>query len=171
MAYDPANPAGVGNDPYAAQKNKAVQTAQAAGSNGMDAITRRYAAMGGLNSGSYAQATADNARKTQQDQEGAVGDINAQEVQNSLPFKQQEIQNQFQGGQADKQLGFQQSQLAQQESQFGRTLPLQSRQLDLEASQQHLDHEANMINQELGQYQNAHSGGLFGGGGFLGLGI
>lgn len=184
MAYDPANPT-PGQDPYDALRKKAVTDAGAAGQQGMDAITRRYAAMGNLNSGSYAQSLKDSGRQTQQDQETALGSINQQQVQDSLPFKQQEIQNTFQGGQNAAQLAQQQSQFTsgqaqqqgqftqsqgQQASQFGQTLPLQQRQLDLEQSQQGLDEQANEINQELGDYQNKHSGGFLGGGGTFGAG-
>lgn len=161
MAYNPADAAGLnGRNPYDAARKNAVDTAQGAGQNSMDAITRRYAAMGNLNSGSYAKQVENVGRDTQQAQQDAVGKVDMGEIQNAMPFQMQE-----------RQFGQQDKQLAQQESQFQRELPLKQRSLDLEASQQGLDAKANEINANLAGKQLERSGGLFGGGGFLGTGI
>lgn len=153
-----------GQDPYNQIKQQAVNSAQAAGQQGLDAITRRYAAMGNLNSGSYANAEAQNSRDTQSATENALGNIGLGEQAQNIQ------QNQFgqQLGQQGSEFG---QQLGQQASQFAQTLPLQQQSLDLEAKQQGLDAQANDINASLGQQQLSRTGGLFGGGGFLGTGI
>lgn len=183
MAYDPANPFGnktstSGGDPYDYLRTKATQDAGNQQAQGLDALTRRYSAMGNLNSGAYTKAIEDNSRTAANSAQNAQGQIDVAEQQGALPYAQMAQQ----GGQFQQQMQQQQSQLAQQESQYGRSLgeqqsefsqemPLKSRQLDLEASQQGLDQQANDINAQLGGYQAHHSGGLFGGGGTLGLGI
>lgn len=163
MAYDPAKPfeaqTGKGGSPYDAVRQKATKDAGNQEAQGLDAITRRFAAMGNLNSGSYVKAQEELSRQAQERNQDAQGKIDMAEVQGALPYAEME--------QKESQFG---RQLGQQESQFGRELPLKQRQLDLEASQQALDAHANDLNYELGQYQSQHSGGLFGGGGFLGIG-
>lgn len=163
MAYDPGNPYKdkVGNgSPYDYLRNKATQEAGNSQAQAQDAITRRAAAMGNLNSGSYIKAQEELGRQAQDQAQNARGQIDVAEVQGAMPYKQMEQQQ----GQFEKQLG-------QQESQFAREMPLKQRQLDLEERQQNLDAHANDLNYQLGQYQSQHSGGLFGGGGALGLGI
>ncbi len=181
MAYDPANPyankQGT-NSPFDYLRNKATADAGNQESQGLDALTRRYAAMGNLNSGSYTKAIQANSTATQERNQDAQGKIDVAENAQALPYAQLAAQKEqfgqqlgFEGkklDQAASQFGQQQ---AQQESQFGRELPMKSRQLDLEASQQAMDQRANDINADMGKYQMQHSGGLFGGGGFIGSGL
>lgn len=162
-SYDPGNPYKdkVGNgSPYDYLRNKATQEAGNSQAQAQDAITRRAAAMGNLNSGSYIKAQEELGRQAQDQAQNARGQIDVAEVQGALPYRQMEQQQ----SQFEKQLG-------QQESQFSREMPLKQRQLDLEERQQNLDAHANDLNYQLGQYQSQHSGGLFGGGGALGLGL
>ena len=127
--YNFANPY-QGADPYAEQRKIATDAAQGAGAQGLDAITRRYAAMGNLNSGSYTQALADNSRNTQAATEQAVSGLNAQ-----------------------------QNQQAQQESQFGRQIGEQESQyargLDLGQNQQLMDQWANQVNAQTAAKQSS----------------
>lgn len=164
MAFDAANPFGQGGDPYEGMRNKAVQNAGNAQSQNMDAITRRYAAMGNLNSGSYAQAQTDANRNAQQDSQDQISNINLAEQQGSLPYAQmKQQQGQFEAGQ-----GQQASQFAQSLAQSGE---LGNRQLDIQQNQQAMDQATNALNYSLAGYQQTHSGGLLGGGGFLGMGM
>lgn len=176
--YDPNNPY-QGADPYATQRTQATNAAQGAGQQSMDAISRRYAAMGNLNSGSYTSALQDAGDQTQKATEGAISGINSQEnaanIQNQQfqqaqgqqagEFGQQLAQQGSQFGQSqNQQLGEFQGSQAQQASQFGTSSELQQQSLNNDAA-------ANAINASLGQYQQQHSGGLLGGGGMLGTGL
>lgn len=160
MAFDPANPfaskTGGGGDPYEYMRQRATQDANNSQAGALDAMTRKMAAQGNLNSGSYIKGIEELNRQAQQQGQDARGKIDLAETQGALPYAQ---------------MGLQREQMGQQESQFAREMPLKSRQLDLEANQQALDAHANDINQALGEWQNSHSGGLLGGGGFLGLGM
>lgn len=188
MAYDPAkpyankmDPQGSGS-PYDYLRNKATQDAGNQQAQGLDAITRRYAAMGNLNSGAYTKAIEDNSRTAANASQNAQGQIDMAENAQALPYAQLAQQgSQFsqslsaQLSEAEKTRGQQESQygrtLGEQQSEFGQEMPLKQQQLDLEARQQNIDKEANNINERLGTYQAHHSGGLLGGGGFLGSGL
>lgn len=173
--WDPAHPFGnSGADPYEGIRNRAVQDAGNMQSQNIDAITRRYAAMGNLNSGSYVKALQEAGRQAAQQGQDQVANINLAEQQGALPYAQleQERANQAQQErQFGAQYGLSQAQLSEQSRQFGKELPLKAQQLDLEANQQHLDELANIMNRDLAEEQMSRSGGLLGGGGFLGLGV
>lgn len=160
MAFDAANPFGQGGDPYQGLRNKAQQDAGNAQSQNLDAMTRRFAAMGNLNSGAYVQAQQNAGREASQQAQDQTTAINMGEQQAAIPYAQMKQQ--------EDQFG---RQLGQQKEQFEKELPMKQRQLDLEASQQGLDSAANATNAELAKYQEKHSGGLLGGGGFLGTGL
>lgn len=103
---------------YDLLRKKASQQAEADQQNSSDALQRRYAAMGALNSGSYLkqqQITDDDALKRR---DAAVEGVNAQEQselqrrqdvtdQNKFASGEAEKGRTFQSGEAEKQRGFQ----------------------------------------------------------------
>jgi hypothetical protein len=160
----PVNPFKQNPGAYQGMRNQAQQDAGNAQAQNLDAITRRFAAMGNQNSGANIQAMQNAGRDAAQQSQDQIGKINMQEQnvadQGLMQHNQLQEQNsEFTQGQA------------QQESQFEKQLPLEARKLDLEASQQGLDSAANAINANMGQWQQKHSGGLLGGGGFMGSGL
>lgn len=162
MAYDPANPNGTpaGQSPYDALRKKAIDDGGNATSQGMDAITRRYAAMGNINSGAYTKAQEDVTRDANKTTQDSLANIGIAEQQQALP------QAQFQ--EAKSEYG---QNLAEQKSEFSQSNQNQTRALDLQQKQQQLDQATNDLNAGFAKYQQSHSGGLLGGGGFLGTGI
>lgn len=182
MAYDYSQPSGGqggGSDPYANQRNQAAQRAAGQQSANYDALQRRFANNGGMNSGAAIQAEGNADRGTQQDLENTQGKISEQQGQNDISQQQKQTlmgqEEGFQGQQATAARAQQESQFgrsqAQQQSQFSQELPLKSRALDLEANQQGMDEQAMQFNENLATYAQNNPGGLFGGGGALGLGI
>lgn len=162
-AFDPSNPfkngVGASGDPYNQLRNSAGQEASNNQAQGMDAISRRFASMGGSGSGAEIQAMTDLNRNAAGAREGAIGNINAAEQGQAKDYAQMKQQaSQFGQGQdlAKEQLG-------EQSSEFGANLQLGENQQDLDTA-------ANNINAKLASFQANHSGGLFGGGGFLGFG-
>lgn len=169
MAYDPANPykdQQGSASPYDYLRNKATQDAGNQQAQGLDSLTRRFASMGNLNSGAYTKAIEDNSRTAATNAQNAQGQVDLAENAQALPYAQMAQQ----GSQFGQSLAEQQAARNQQGSQFSQELPLKSRQLDLEASQQGMDEAANQFNERMGTYQANHSGGMFGQGGFLGMG-
>lgn len=159
----PTNPFPQNPGAYQGMRNQAQQDAGNEQTQNLDAITRRFAAMGNMNSGAYVQAQQNAGRDAATQAQDQIGKINMQEQnvadQGLLQHNQlQEQNNEFMQGQG------------QQEAQFENELPLKSRQLDLEANQQGMDQAANAFNEQLAGFQANHSGGMFGQGGFLGLG-
>lgn len=159
----PANPFKQNPNAYQDMRNKAQQDAGNEQSQSMDALTRRFAAQGGLNSGAYIQAQQNVGRDAAQQAQDQIGKINMQEQSVADQGMMQHNQLQEQNNE------FTQSQ-GQQEAQFENELPLKSRQLDLESNQQGMDAAANAFNEQLAGFQANHSGGMFGQGGPLGLG-
>lgn len=168
--YSQANPfqnrAG-GSSPFDYLRKQATDNAGNQEAQGLDALTRRFAAMGSLNSGANIKATEDNTRTATANAENAKGQIDMAENAQALPYAQMAQQNQ----QFGRSLGETQAARQQQSNQFGQEIPLKQRQLDLESSQQDMDREANAFNERMGQFQANHSGGMFGQSGFLGLGL
>lgn len=166
MAFNAANPFNTpsGQDPYQGAKNQAVQTAGNAQSQNMDAISRRFAAMGNLNSGAYVQAQTDANRGAQQDAQNQISNINVAEQQGAVPYAQIQSQEGMQGQQLGQQQGQYEQSLGEQQTEFNKNYQLAQ-------NQQAMDSAANALNGSLSQWQQQHSGGLLGSGGFLGLGI
>jgi len=178
MAYnanDPTQGAAGGQDPFNYQRNIASQRASGQQQANFDALQRRFANNGGMNSGAAIQAEQNANRDVQQNLENTQGNIGFEQSRESIPFQLQSQNQAFQGQQAELSREQQKEefgkQLGQQESPFGQELPLRQRALDLEAKQQGLDEQAMNFNEGLAQWQQAHSGGLFGAGGFAGLGL
>jgi hypothetical protein len=133
-----------------------------------DAIQRRFAALGGLNSGSslkaqqMAQDQADSQKQNQMDS------INAAEADDAARKQEAQTQRDFASAEAEKQRGFQKEQSgidrAFQDKVFSFDSSSKLKQLDMMGQELAMKNKAT-------QHQIETTGGLFGGGGFLGLGI
>ena len=109
------------------------------------------------------QALTDANRNAQQDAQNQTSNINVAEQQGAVPYAQIQSQEKQQAAQLGQQAGQFGQSLAEQQSEFGKNYQLAQ-------NQQAMDAQANQMNSELAAFQANHSGGLFGGGGFLGLG-
>lgn len=156
MAAPATDPVQQNADAYNKLRTQATQNAGNNAAQGTDAIQRRFAAMGGQNSGANIQAIGDLNRGTSQGLNDTLANIGVQEQGANL-----------QAGQ----LGVAQKAQAAQESQFRDTLPLQQQQMTLQQQELASSQHANDVNEALGRQQLRQSGGLFGGGGFAGLGF
>lgn len=189
MAYNAADPTGGasgGQDPYNYQRNLATQRAAGAKAQNTDALQRRFAANGMSNSGAAITAQTNSDRDVQQNLENTEGNIGMEEAKSAIPFQLLDKQQEFQGQQAHLSRAQQESQfgrglseqksefgekLGEQKSEFSQEMPLKTRALDLQSSQQGLDATAMEFNENLAKYQQGHSGGLLGAGGLLGTGL
>lgn len=153
------------------QRTQVGQRVSAARQQNQDALKRRFAAIGGLNSGAAIkqQQLADDTANQQREQGmAAVNDLEAQ-------AREVQVNRDFQSGEAQKQRDFQskQSDIDRQFQdkvfQFDKESKL--KQLDLQSQDLALRRDENEFNKRMAQLQADRSGGLFGGGGFLGLGL
>ncbi len=144
-----------------------------------DALQRRFAALGGLGSGSLIKQQSIATDQNENRRSDALQATNAQEAQAVAGFKkdfdQQESQKEFSSGESMKGRNMQRE-LYNSDSKFKDMVfrfdsNSKLSQLDMALDQQALDEKNNEYNKELNDYQQKHSGGLFGGGGFLGTGI
>lgn len=130
-----------------------------------DSIDRQFAAMGGgPGNGAQIKQTENLAAETNKQKDLANQDINAQEAQARFNLGQTESQRAYESGEALKGR-------TAQAGEFGVEQLGNLGQLDLafKNAQQQANNDA--FNRALAEYQAKHSGGLFGGGGFLGLGL
>lgn len=144
-----------------------------------DALDRRFAANGMLNSGSAIKATELNNQSANENRASAMNNIGFQEAQTRRSLQQQEEGKAFQSGEQAKYYNAQakthnqeyNNQLDFQNNQFMFDSASKIAQLDLgykSAQQQEAD---SSFNAQMEQYRAAHSGGLLGAGGLLGTGI
>jgi hypothetical protein len=150
-------------EPERIQRQKAVVTQRAnqTAQQGRDAMTRRFAALGGLNSGAAIKALerADNTANEQR--EAGLAEIDAREGQ-----------NQFAAEEADKVRAFQGNQAAIDRAMQQKAFDFQTgAQFNLQKDQLRLAQEESAFNRRMARHQMENSGGLLGGGGFLGTGI
>ena len=150
--FDPSSPfangIGTSGDPYNQLRNSATQEASNSQAQGMDAIARRFAAQGGGGSGAEIQAMTDLNRNAAGARESAIGNINAMEQQQALPYAQMKEQAaQFGQGQ-----DLAREQLGEQSNEFGANLQLGENQQDLDTA-------ANNINSKIAAFQAQNSGG------------
>jgi hypothetical protein len=175
MAYDYTNPFGSKTPPggsgYDYLRKQATDRSQQEGSDNMDALNRRFASMGMQNSGSQIKAQEENQRQTSANTENAVGAVNVAEQGQGMQAAESQKQRELVAHEGEAGRAIQTKSLEQEGSQFQQSLPLQKKALDNQAEQMGLDREAMYFNESMGQWQQKHSGGLLGGGGFLGSGI
>lgn len=157
-----------GQDAYDAARTRAAQKSDAQGADNMQALQRRYAAIGGLNSGAAIQAQTQLQKQGAQDsaQTQAGIDLSQTQESNEKNFQNDMAGNQraFQGQQAELGRGLEREKMAQQGSQFQASQGMEQQKLNQEQ-------KAMNINQSMNEWQMKHSGGLLGGGGILGLGV
>lgn len=168
----------VGNIPlaeYDAVREKAVRDSQGQDQEQQEALRRRFAAMGGLNTGAAIKAQQNSTNSAMQRRQDALNNIGFQEAQQRRAMQERENTQEFQSGEAYKareadterfnaDLAFKNN-----VSQFDAQSKL--RQLDLQHWQIQMDAANTQFNKELAMYSAKNSGGLFGAGGFLGTGI
>lgn len=178
-------------------RNKTNQQFNSQGQAAQDAMTRRFASMGALNSGAYQKQATNMDQQLSQQRSDALEGIGVQEAAQRRTLQQQEDQKAFQSNEAlmGRQFTGEQSQLqrSQQTNLFNAQTQNQFQQFQFDAGsklaqldmasnqfgqqfglqQQQFEHQKKIdeFNQKMGKYQAGHSGGLFGAGGFLGLGI
>lgn len=140
------------------------QTSQALSkqnSTNQDALQRRFAAMGNMNSGAYVKAGQIQDQGNQETTANAMNTIGSQEAAERTNLQNMENQKEFQSGETGRQLGMQ-SQVENYQ------LPMQGEGQLAGLNQNASDSEFNRRQQ---RYKAGHSGGLLGGGGFLGTGV
>lgn len=175
---DPNISAGKPLPEFEALRNKAKSQNRAQADQNQSAIARRFASIGGLNSGAFIkqQQIADQASADRESQ--AMADIGFQEAQAARGLEEAERAREFQSGEAAK---------AREFSQFDRDLQAQNfnfqqklaefdnnaklRALDLQMYNSKLGATESQFNKELAQYTSTKQGGLLGSGGFLGTGF
>lgn len=163
-AAGPAKPLAMeqrGQDPYFAQARQAAgNRVNAQGMSANNALNRRLAAMGQTNSGSALKNQQLLQDQLAQQHEQAQLGIGGQEMQANQAVDQRNFQRE--GMNAEDQFRRMQAELAG-EGQLG-ALDAQYAGADAEQSD-------NAYNRWMNEQQMKRSGGLFGGGGFLGLGF
>jgi len=156
-------------NPYAAQYQQRVSNQVNAGTNtSNDALARRFAAMGAGNSGAFIKQQ----QQLLQNAEDKKLDAN-NEFDNK--FAQQEADLEFQSGEQAKQREFA-AENANVENEFkDRVYKFDSSSklaaLELQAVQAERDAQDQGFNKQMSLDAAKKQGGLFGGGGFLGLGL
>lgn len=152
----------------------------------MDALDRRFAALGNLNSGARLKSQEKLESSLAQARNEALNQIGFQEAQARRGLQEAEAGRAFASGESRAQMGFGASQsaidranqigmfntqLEQQNRQFQFDAKSKLRQLDLALYQAQVDNVNTQFNKELAQYQAYNQGGLLGGGGLLGTGL
>jgi hypothetical protein len=172
-------PVGAPNPRFQVMRERVGQEIGAQAQQNQDALKRRFAALGGLNTGSAIKAQQSAQQQGNEMRSRAMREIDAQEADQD--FQRQEArdvmkaQQDFQAGEAGKQRDFQASQggldRAFQERVFAFDSASKLRQLDLAERDFRLREDESEFNKRMAKWQASNSGGFFGAGGFLGLGI
>lgn len=154
------------------QRQRIQQGAQAAGQQQTEALQRRFAAMGGgPGSGAMEKIQGQQQEALNRNTNEAMGGVDAQQQQ----LDEKEKERSFAAEEAQKGR-------TQQQGQFEANLGFQSKQFDFNKSSKlreldqmdkkfNLDRELGYANIDMEKEKARKSGGLLGGGGFLGLGI
>lgn len=88
------------------QRKRVEQGANAAGQQQQEALQRRFAAMGNLNSGASIKAQQQTAQEVQKQKDTALEGIGAQEAQYNQAKQEAQTQREFAAQEAEKQRGF-----------------------------------------------------------------
>lgn len=173
-------------NPFQAQREKAVQRADATAQASSDALKRRFASMGNMNSGAAVKSEQLARDQANQQKEEAIAGVNAaesqdiaqkQEMQANRDFQSNEAKmgRDFQSTEAQKARTFQKGESdmdrAFQDKVFQFDSNSKLRQLDLADKQFALGKDESEFNKRVARRTLGQQGGLLGGGGFLGLGI
>lgn len=175
MAYDPQNPMQSSGSPYDVVRQRSNQKYDQQKQQGNEALQRRFAAMGALNSGAALKAEQLNNQQVDEAKDMAARDIDLQEQEgaNQRNFASQEAEKarQFQGqqNQLQRDMGSRELDLRKYLGELEQSNT--AKRLDLELKNSDLEREAMYFNQDMANWEKKHSGGLLGAGGFLGTGI
>lgn len=156
-------------NPYMSQYQERVSNQVNAGANSAnDALARRFAAMGGGNSGAFIKAQQQLMSDAEDKKLQAANEFDAN-------FRQQEADREFQSGEQAKQREFA-AENANVENEFkDRVYRFDSSSklaaLELQAVQAERDAQDQNFNKAMSLDAAKHQGGLLGAGGFLGTGI
>lgn len=153
-----------GANPFAVQREQAATRIKANAQGGQEALKRRFAAAGNLNSGAAVKAQQMAENEANRQIEDANKSIDVNEAQQNYQQGEAQKQRDFQAGQANIDRGF-------QEKVFNFDSKSKLRQLDLADKDFELRKDESKFNKMVAQDQMNKTGGLFGGGGFLGLGF
>lgn len=141
-----------------------------------DAIDRQFAAAGGgPGNGAQAKQTENLAAQTEKQKGEDIQGINAQEAQAKRALNETEKQRAYESGEAVKGRQFQagefNAQSVMQNEQFKFSANSTIAGLDQGWREAQAEASNNEFNRQLAEFQAKHSGGLLGGGGFLGTGF
>lgn len=160
-------------------RDRAKQSAGAAAVQGGDAINRRFAAMGNLNSGAALKAAENVRNEAAAQEQNALAQINAQEQAVRFDVDQANLNRDLQRQENVAQRNFQRDlknlDQAFQEKVFSFDSQSKLAQLDIGLNESMikntLEQDAQEFNKRMEGYKAKNSGGLLGGGGLLGTGI
>lgn len=156
-------------------RSRAVSQVNANTQQANDAISRRFAAMGGLGSGAYIKQTELQQQRGEDKKAEASSNIDAQEQAMRREFDAMEGQKEFQSGEAAKGRGLQReiynSDLDFKDKVFRFDSNSKLAQMQLQFEQADRDSQDQEFNKQLSLYQAKNQGGLLGAGGFLGSGL
>lgn len=131
---------------------------------GGEAISRRFAALGNMGSGSAIKAQQIHNQNTAKARGDAFAGLGAEESKARRSLDETENQREFQ-------VGMQNNQTANQFQQFKAGEGSKLSALDLQHRQMEQQRRQDAYQNDLNQYKQKNSGGLLGGGGFLGTGL
>lgn len=161
-----------GQNPFDLQRQRITQQANAANQANQDALQRRFAAMGALNTGAALKAQQQAQIQGQQQTQDQLAGVDQAQAQQAYQEAQAQKARDFEAGQALAGRQFQGSQAdidrAIAKENFAKQFGLQS---EMQHRAQDLAESESAFNRRLARYQAGTSGGLMGGGGFLGMGI
>jgi hypothetical protein len=150
------------SNPFEAARTRATQRATADLQQNQDALKRRFAALGGLNSGAAIKQQQLLQERSQQQREEAIQGIDAAEADRH----ENQVNRDFQAGEAEKQRGFQREQAGIdrgfQDKVFSFEKESKLKQLDLAAQQFSFDKEQTLFNRKMALAEQFGGGGLFG---------
>lgn len=163
-------------------RERASQRANTAAQTGGDALKRRFASLGGMNSGAAIKAQQLNDESANRQREEAIQGVDAAEAQDvqrrgemDRQYAEADKGRAFAAGEAEKGRAFQKAHndldRQFQDKVFAFDSKSKLRALDQADAQFGFQKDQAGFNQRLEKYKAGQSGGLFGGGGFLGLGF
>jgi hypothetical protein len=159
-----AMPTASTNPQFQQARLQLTQRANAANQQNQDALKRRFASIGSLNSGAAVKTMQNAQQASDQQREEAIQNINAAEA-NDLRQEQDAARGRnFQREMSNNEREF-------QSKIYSADAAAKFSQMDIMLEEFFVNRESTKKNFEIQKQQAENSGGLFGGGGFLGLGL
>lgn len=156
---------------FGAMRARVQQRAQAEGQSQANAMKRRLAATGTLNSGGGIRAVQQVQDSAARRTEDAIQGVDAQEAEQRTAMDEAAKGRNFQRETFNANQAFQEKSFRADNAVKFAGLESQIDAMDLQRLQLKLQQEESSFNQRLARWQAGKTGGLFGGGGFLGTGI